>query len=141
MGLSVVAVAALVVVSICISVEVLSSNLLPSFDDMNDSFSELKKRRVDSVQSALNITDVAVVINGSNFDYNITVENMGSISLKMSDFVVLVNGTSCMFSCSLEYLHARVVDVISVYDVSFDSPVRFKIVTNTGVEAYYEFVG
>lgn len=141
MGLSVVAVAALVVVSVCISVEIFSSAMLPSLDDMNDSFTELKKRRVDSVQSSLNITDVDVAVNGSNFDYMVTVENMGSISLQPSQFVVLVNGTSCVFFCSVLYLHPRGVEMITLYDVSFGSPVRFKIVANTGVEAYYEFVG
>ena len=141
MGLSVVAAAAIIVVSLCISVEVLTSGLLPSLDEINDSYTDLKERRVDSVQTDLNITSVNRSINGSNYDYNISLENTGSVSLKTSDFVVLVNGTSCSFSCSLLYLHPRVVGVISVYDVSFANHVRFKIITEKGIEAYYEFVG
>ena len=86
MGFSLSASFAVIGVSILISIEILTGSLIPTITDIDDSYNEMIDRGISKIQTDINITEVNTSTNGSNYDYNITVENSGSISLEAGDF-------------------------------------------------------
>ena len=141
MGFSLSAAAAIVGVSALIAVEILIGNLLPTITNVNDSYGDMKDRAIDQVQTDINITNVNININGSGHDINITVENTGSISLKTSDFNILINGSTEQFTCSNSYLYPENEVYFNVTNSTGNTGLRrLKVVTDNGIADYYEYI-
>ena len=139
MGFSLIAASAVIGVSILISIEILTGSVLPTITDLDDSYDDMVDRSVDKVQTDINITDVSTYANDSNYDHNITLENTGSITLKTSDFVILINGTMQQFSCSDSYLHPEKETYFNVTNVAGSGNKRLKVITDNGISDYYEY--
>ena len=86
MGFSLSAAAAIIGISMLVAVEILTGSLLPLFTEVNDSYTNMKDRAIDQIQSDIAIINVATPSNGTNHDLNITLENTGSISLETRYF-------------------------------------------------------
>lgn len=139
MGFSLVGAAAIIVVSILMGIEIIVSTTIPTLTDVHDAFDEMKDRAIAQVQTDINITNVNNIVNGSNHDINITVENTGSITLETTFFNILINGTKNDFSCSKSYIHPENKVYFDVSNLSGSGIRRLKVVTNNGISDYYEF--
>ena len=139
MGFSLVAAAAIIGVSALMVIELIVGTTIPTITDIHDSFDDMKDRAIDQVQTDINITDVTSEVNGSNYDINVTVENTGSITLKTSNFNILINGTENQFTCSKSYLHPENEIYFNVSSLAGSGKRILKVVTNNGISDYYEF--
>ena len=139
MGFSLVAAAAIIGVSILIALEVIVGTTVPTITNVHDSFDDMRDRAIDQVQTDINITDVTTEVNGSNHDINITLENIGSTTLKTSYFNILINGTDNPFTCSKTYIHPENEVYFNVSSLPGNGLRRLKVVTENGISDYYEF--
>lgn len=139
MGFSLVGAAAIIGVSILMVIEIIVSTAIPTFTDVHDAFDEMRDRAIAQVQTDINITDVNSIVNGSNYDINITVKNTGSITLETILFDILINGSKNDFSCSKSYIYPENIVYFNVSNLSGSGINRLKIVTNNGISDYYEF--
>jgi archaellum component FlaF (FlaF/FlaG flagellin family) len=140
MGFSLVAATAIIGVSLVMGLEIIVGTTIPTITDINESFNEMRNRAIDQVQTYINITSVTSDINGSNYDINITVENIGSITLQPTYFDILINGTKNDFTCSKIYLYPQDEVYFNVLNISGSGESRLKIVTNNGISDYYIFI-
>ena len=140
MGFSLVGAAAIIGVSLLMVIEIIVSTTIPTLTDVHSAFDEMNDRAIAQVQTDINITEVNSIVNGSNYDINITVENTGSITLETTFFDILINGTKNDFSCSNFYIHPENIVYFIVSNLSGSGINRLKIVTNNGISDYYEFI-
>ncbi len=139
MGFSVIAAAAILGLTLFMAVEIIASDLLPTIEDMNKSYDEMKDRQQNQLQSNINITTALRSANGSNFDYNVSVKNTGSATLFTKNFQVLINGTTYQFACSRENLYPENTVYFSITNVPGAGSQRVKVITNNGIEDYYTY--
>jgi len=137
MGFSLVAAAAALGVSTVIAMEILLGGLLPTIDDINTSYKEMNERMIEQAQTDIDIMTVSRWLNGTVYDYNITVENNGGITLKTQDFHLLINGTYYEHTCSRSYMYPENVAYFNITNVSATQAQRVKIVTPNGITDYY----
>jgi archaellum component FlaF (FlaF/FlaG flagellin family) len=140
MGFSLVAAAAIIGVSVLMVIEIIVGTTIPTITDIHDSFNNMRNRSIDQVQTDINITGVTVEVNESDHDINITVENLGSISLETTYFNILINGTEKQFTCSASYLYPEKVVYFNVYNLQGTGERRLKVVTDNGISDYYKFI-
>ncbi|HIH00224.1 MAG TPA: hypothetical protein HA258_06520 [Thermoplasmata archaeon] len=141
MGFSVIAAAAMLGLTLFMAVEIITSELLPTIDEMNRSYGDMKDRYQNQLQTDINITTVTRSANGSNYDYNISVKNTGSVTLVTKDFQILINGTEYQFSCSSERLYPENTLFFQIMDVAGAGSQRVKVTTNNGIAEYYTSAG
>jgi len=141
MGFSLVAAAAVLGFTLFMAVEIITSDLLPTIEDINDSYSGMKQRFGDQLQTDINITAVSSSANGSNYDYNVSVRNTGSITLVTKDFTILINGSEYEFTCSYAYLFPEKTAYFQIVNVTGAGEKRTKVITNNGIADYYAFGG
>jgi archaellum component FlaF (FlaF/FlaG flagellin family) len=140
MGFSLVAAAAIVGVSLVMGLEIIVGTTIPTITNINESYNEMRNRAIDQVQTNINITSVTSEINGSNYDINITVENVGSVTLEPTYFNILINGIKNEFTCSKTFLYPENEVYFNVLNISGSGECRLKIVTNNGISDYYMFI-
>jgi archaellum component FlaF (FlaF/FlaG flagellin family) len=140
MGFSLSAAAAIIGISILISVEIFIGTLLPTTTNLYDSYKEMKERIINQIQTDISIIGVATSSNGSNYDLNITLENTGSISLETRYFNVLINGTNKQFSCLKTNLYPNEEIYFNVTNLSGIGEKKIKIITNNGISDHYEYM-
>ena len=140
MGLSLVAAAAIIGVSVLICLELIVGTTIPTMTTVQDSYDEMRERSIDRFQTDINITTISTPDNGSNFDLNFTIENTGSITLKTSYFNVLVNGTSHSFTCEKSYIYPEKQIWFNVTNLPGGAADhRLKVVTDNGISDYKTF--
>jgi flagellar protein FlaF len=139
MGFSLVGAAAIIGVSILMSIEIIVSTGIPTITNVDDAFDEMRDRAIDQVQTDINITSVASIVNGSDYDINITIENTGSVTLETNNFNILINGVENDFSCSKSYIHPENIVYFNVSSLTGSGARKLKVVTNNGISDYYEF--
>lgn len=139
MGFSLVAAAAIIGFSVVMAIEIVVSTTVPTILDVHNAFDEMKDRAIDQIQTGVNITDVTSEVNGSNYDINITVKNIGSVTLKTSYFNILVNGTDKSFTCSKIYIYPENEVYFNVSSIEETGNLRMKVITNNGISDYYDF--
>jgi archaellum component FlaF (FlaF/FlaG flagellin family) len=139
MGFSLVASAAILGVTFFMAAEIVTSNVLPAIEHINESYDKMKDRYDEQLQTRVNITHVARSLNGTSYDYNISVQNTGSVTLDIKDFVVLMNGTQVQFTSSHSYLYPENVVYFQIVNSAGDGLKRMKIVANYGIADYYIF--
>jgi len=140
MGFSLIASAAILAVTLFMALEIITGALLPTLDGINTSYDQLKNRLTDQLQTDINITTVSRSVNGSNYDYNITVQNTGSVTLKTENFAVLVNGTEYPASCSCTCLYPQNIGYFSLTNISgVGGAARIKIISDNGIADYYTY--
>jgi len=140
MGFSLVAAAAIIGVSILVCTEIIIGNVSPTITGINDSYDDMKNRAIEQVQTDINITSATTASNGSNYDLNVAVKNTGSVSLKTSDFSILVDGTKQQFTCSDSYLYPEKTVYFNVNNIAGNGLERLKIITDKGISDYYSYI-
>jgi archaellum component FlaF (FlaF/FlaG flagellin family) len=141
MGFSLIAAAAILGLTLFMAVEIITSDLLPTIEDMNKSYGEMKERHLNQLQSDINLTSVVRSVNGSNYDYNISVKNTGSATLFPTDFQILINGSAYQFSGSSETLYPENTVFFQIMNVAGAGSQRVKVITNNGIADYYTYTG
>ena len=139
MGFSLSAAAAIIGISTLVAIEILTGSLLPLYTDIIESYSDMKDRAINQIQSDISIISVSTPSNGTNYDLNVTIENTGSITLETSYFNVLINGTDHQFTSSESYLHSKNEVYLNVNNLSGNGRKKLKIVTNNGISDHYEY--
>ena len=140
MGFSLTASFAIIGVSLLISIEILTGGIIPTIVDTDESYNDMVDRTIEMVQTDINISSVAIYVNGLNYDHNISVKNTGSITLNTSDFTILINGVSQMFRCADAYLYPEQHTTFNVTNLPGDGNKRLKIITGNGIADYFEYV-
>ena len=139
MGFSLSAASAIIGISILIAIEILTGSLLPLYTDIIESYSDMKDRAINQIQSDISIISVSTPSNGTNYDLNVTIENTGSITLETSYFNVLINGTDHQFTSSESYLYSKNEVYFNVNNLSGNGRKKLKIVTDNGISDHYEY--
>lgn len=139
MGFSVTAAAAVIGVSIIISLELLLGSIFPLTYDFIESYDDMKNRAIEQIQTDISITNVATPANDTNYDLNITIANTGSMVLKTGDFNIMINGTDQQFTCKKTYLFPENETYFDVYNLPGEGNRRLKIVTDNGISEYHEY--
>lgn len=130
---------AIIGVSIVLAIEIIVSTTIPTITDVHDSYDEMRDRSIDRLQTDINITTVTTPGNGSNYDLNITIKNIGSVTLEPADFTVLINGSSKDFIYTSSYLFPENTINLMVYNQPGSGTRRLKIITNNGISDYYSY--
>ncbi|KYK27500.1 hypothetical protein AYK20_02805 [Thermoplasmatales archaeon SG8-52-1] len=139
MGFSLVAATAIIGVGLVMAIEIIVGITLPTMTDVHESLKDMKNRAIDQIQTQISITDVTSTSNGSNYDINITIDNIGSVTLETDYFNVLINGTQNAFSCSKPNIYPENEVYFNVYNFQETGSMRLKVVTNNGISEYYDF--
>jgi len=140
MGLSLSAAAAIIGVSILISIEIMVGTTIPTMTDTYESYDNMKDRSIDRFQTDINITTITAWANGTNYDLNFTVDNIGSVTLKSSYFNILVNGTSQNFEIEKAYLYPEKQVWFNVTNLPGGAGNhRVKAITGNGISDYETF--
>jgi len=139
MGFSLIAASAIVGASMLVALSVLTGGILPSITDFRDSYTEMKERAVERVQTDIDVFIATTSPNASNYDLNFTINNTGSKTLDAGDFTVLINGTNQVFSCSKPYIYLEGSAFVYVYNLNGTGLKKLKIVAGNGISAYYEY--
>lgn len=139
MGLSLSAATAIICVSLFLAIEITMGSVFPTISDINDSYSQLKDRAIEQVQSDISIIKIVNTTNNSNYDLNITVNNTGSTALKTSGFNILINGTDKNFVASDTYIYPEEQVYFNLYNLPGNGKQRLKVVTNNGISDYDEY--
>ncbi len=134
MGFSLTASAAIIGVAMLMCLEVLWGATLPTIEDINDKYDNMKDRSIEITQTDITITDI--VWNDPNTI--ISVENNGSITVNTTNCNILFNGVSKSFTCNVYNLHPEQIATFSVAE-SLNPGDIVKIVTPNGVSDYYTF--
>jgi archaellum component FlaF (FlaF/FlaG flagellin family) len=140
MGFSLTASAAILGVTLFMATEIITSALLPTIEGINDSYGDMNDRLRDQIQTDITIIGVNRSANGTNFDYNITVKNTGSVTLNTEDFMILINGTAYPSDCTHRYLYPENIVFFNVMNITGAGENRIKVVTNNGIAEYYAFI-
>ena len=140
MGFSLIAATAIVGASMLVALGVLTGGILPTITNFRDSYNNMKIRAINRVQTDIDITSVSTYPNASNYDLNFTVNNTGSSTLKTSDFTVLINGISHVFSCSESYIYPENAAYFYVYNLNVTGTKKLKVVADNGISDYYEYI-
>jgi archaellum component FlaF (FlaF/FlaG flagellin family) len=140
MGFSLIAAAAILGFTLFMAAESITSNVLPTIEGINDSYGDLRDRIRDQLQTDINITVVSRSDNGTNYDYNISVQNTGSVTLDTEDFMILINGTGYPFTCSHRYLYPENTVYFRIVDVAGAEAKRIKVISNNGIADYYAYI-
>ena len=139
MGFSLIAAFTIVGVSILVSIEIFTGSLIPTITEIDNSYDDMVDRNIDRVQTDINITSVTITTSGPNYNHNITVKNMGSITLNTSEFTILINGTTQQFICSDSYLYPEKITYFNVSNLPGSGPKKLKVITDKGISDYYEY--
>ena len=137
MGFSLIAATAILGITLFMAVEIIVNDLLPTMEEINTSYTTMKDRMQEQLHTNINITTVVRSVNGTSYNYNISVENTGSITLLTDNFIILVDGTVCPFSCSGEYLYPENIVYFFVENQAGEGEKRLKIITNNGIASFY----
>jgi archaellum component FlaF (FlaF/FlaG flagellin family) len=137
MGFSLVAAAAVLGFTLFMAVEIITSDLLPTIEGINDSYKDMKDRFQDQVHTDINITAVSRSANGSNYDYNISLKNTGDVTLDSEVFLVLINGSEYDFTYSHAHLYPENTVYFRIENVTGADAKRIKVITNNGIADYY----
>jgi archaellum component FlaF (FlaF/FlaG flagellin family) len=139
MGFSLIATAAILGIALFMAVEIIASDFLPTMEDVNTSYGAFKDRIQQQLQTDITITMVVQTDNGTDYDYNISVHNTGSVTLATHNFMVLINGSECPFTCSHQYLYPENTVYFEVINQPGGGQERVKVTTNNGIAAYYTY--
>ena len=140
MGFSLIGATAIIGASMLIALTVLTGGIIPTMTEFRDSYSNMKDRAINRVQTDIDIISDSTSPNASNYDLNFTVNNTGSTTLKTSDFIVLINGTNQPFSCSESYIYPKNTAYFYVYDLNGTGTKKLKVVTDNGISDYYKYI-
>jgi archaellum component FlaF (FlaF/FlaG flagellin family) len=91
MGFSLIGAAVVLGLTLFMAVEIITGDLLPTIESINDSYDDMNERFQEQVHTNINITAVSRSANGSTYTYNISVKNIGSITLNAEGFMILIN--------------------------------------------------
>jgi archaellum component FlaF (FlaF/FlaG flagellin family) len=138
MGFSTVAATAILGGSCVLMITIFTGGVLPTISDYHEAYKNMEERAVERIQTNINITDVTNT-SGIFYDLNITVKNIGRITLKTVDFTILINGTKRAFNCSETYLYAE-KDVIFTVNLTGTGLKRMKIISANGIFDYEEYI-
>jgi len=139
MGLSISAAAAIIGVSLLISIQLIVGSIFPATSNFVDSFNNMKNRVVEHIETDINISNVATSANVSNYDLNVTVKNTGSTVLETCNFNVLINGIDQDFICTDSYLYPEQSTYFNVYNLPGEGSRKLKVVSDNGISDYYEY--
>ncbi len=140
MGFSLSATTAIIGVSILLAIELIVSTTIPTVTDIHESYDEMRERSIDRLQTDINITRATISNNGSNYDLNITVKNIGSTTLETKDFNILINGSIQDFSCKTPYLYPKNKVNFNIYNLPGEGLRRLKVVTNNAISDYKTYI-
>jgi archaellum component FlaF (FlaF/FlaG flagellin family) len=141
LGFSLVAGAAIIGVSIMISLEILTGSLLPAIENFNDAYDDMVDRSLDKVQTNINITSHTTPgAAPGEYTLTLTVKNTGSVTLNTSDFTILINGTSYTFTYSDFYLYPEKSANFMVGNLQADGYTKVaKVIAPNGISDYYQY--
>lgn len=138
MGFSTVAATAILGGSIVLSLTIFSGSVLPTMSEYHDSFRELEQRSIARLQTNINITNITNT-SGLFYDLNITVRNIGSTTLKTSDFTFLINGTKQSYNISANYIFPENEEIFTL-NLTGTGLKQIKVVTENGISIYEEYI-
>jgi archaellum component FlaF (FlaF/FlaG flagellin family) len=139
MGFSLIAAAAILGFTLFMGVEIIVSDLLPTIEEINTSYEEKNERMQQQLHTGINITQVQRVLNGTTYDYTVTVQNTGSITLHTTDFMILINGSLCDFFAAGGYLYPETTMDFQMVNQAAGGEIRIKVITNNGIADYYTY--
>ena len=139
MGFSLSAVAAILGVTLLISLEITIGSVIPAVTDVDESFKNMKDRAIDQIQTDIEIKNVSVEAYGLNFNHTIYMNNTGSTTLKSTDCQILINGIKQQFNSSELYIYPNSQVQFTVNNLPGSGIKRYKVITKNDISDYFEY--
>lgn len=139
MGFSLIAAAAILGFTLFMGVEIIVSDLIPTIEEINTSYAEMNERIQEQLHTRINITLVERVLNGTDYEYTISVQNTGSTTLRTTDFMILINGSQYNYLVTRQYLYPDNTMDFQIVNQVDGGVIRIKVITNNGISDYYTF--
>jgi|GEM_PF-1380798 len=139
MGFSLAASYTIIGISLLITLEIFSINVLPIITDVHESYQNMMQRSYQYIQTDIDIQNVTTIDNGSNYDLTIALENTGETTITLKYCQLLINGSPIDFSYTTEYLFSDELMMLYVDNVSYTGSVRMKFISENRVSDMYTF--
>ncbi|MBU0496979.1 MAG: hypothetical protein KKC68_09405 [Candidatus Thermoplasmatota archaeon] len=139
MGYSTTIAIAIIGLSIFICVDIFTASVLPSINSYDTSYQATVNRKIDALQTAINITQVTVTSYGLNYNHSINITNTGSITIDTSKCMLLINGINQQFTCSVSFLYPEKTAYFNISNIPGDGDKTVKIITENGIEDYFDY--
>ena len=139
MGFSVAAASGIIGISILVIIELSVGTIFPTIQDVSESYSEMKNRALEQLQTDINILSVNASINGTNHDLIITLQNAGSITIDLLKCHVLINGSTFQFQSSNDYIHPQKQTNLTLNQLPGLGTRRVKVISEQGIADYYTY--
>lgn len=140
MGFSLSAAFAIISISIFVAIEIFSTQFLPVIDDFENSNSGLIERYNNRLETNINITEVNVTSNLTNYDFNITIKNTGKTVLNTNEINIFINGNFEEFQYYDNYILPLVQSNLILKNLNYTGIVRIKAITGNGIEEYKNII-
>jgi archaellum component FlaF (FlaF/FlaG flagellin family) len=121
------------------SVEIITADIFPTVDSINNAYENLKDRIDTQAQASINITNITRQTNNTTYDYTITIHNTGSITLPTASLTILLNGTKEPYTTTQTYLYPDTTTTLTVLNIPGPSSKRIKIITKNGIADYHTY--
>jgi archaellum component FlaF (FlaF/FlaG flagellin family) len=139
MGYSTTIAITIIGLSIFICADIFTNSVLPSINSYDTSYQATVNRKIDALQTAINITQVTITPYGLNYNHSINITNTGSITIDASKCMLLINGISQQFTTSASYLYPEKTAYFNISNLPGDGDKTVKIITENGIEEYYYY--
>jgi archaellum component FlaF (FlaF/FlaG flagellin family) len=127
-------------IAIAMSIEILTTNVLPAIDNINTAYHDLQQRIDTQTHANINITTITRTPNSTNYDYTITIHNTGTITLPTTTMTLLINGTQQPFTTTTTYLYPDTTTTLTAPNIPGDTEQRIKIITENAISDYHTYI-
>ena len=135
MGFSTVAATAIIGVSLLIGVELIVSTTIPSLEDINNSYDEMRDRTIEQAQTDVTIIAAVYILPNTI----VSVQNTGSESIDTSKCNLLHNGVRIGFKSNIVFLHPEQTAILTISNQRSEPGDIIKVITPNGVSDYHTF--
>ena len=139
MGFSLSASFAIIGATVLVAIEIFTGVIIPDTTDIADAFQHRLNKDIETVQTEIEITDVTLTINGSNYDFQVNLTNTGSQPIKLDDCQVLIDGIIFPFTAEIPYVLPLNSTNISLKNIVSTGKGRLKIVTSHDYQEYSQY--
>ena len=139
MGFSLSASFAIIGATVLVAIEIFTGVIIPDTTDIADALQDCLEKDIKKAQTEIEISDVSLTINGSNYDFQVNLTNTGSQSIKLDDCQILIDGMMFSFTTEIPYVHPLNSTIITLKNIESSGQGRMKIITAHDYQAYSQY--
>jgi len=139
MGFSLSASFAIIGATVLVAIEIFTGVIIPDATDIADAFQDRINKDIKTLQTEIEITDVNLTINDSNYDFQVNLTNTGSQPIKLGYCQILIDGVVYTFTTEIPYVLPLNSTIITLRNIESTGQGQMKIVTAHDYQAYSQY--